>query len=294
MAILPHTSLSPWALIILLGRWAFSSSRMGGMSKEPHRRACADLLDSLFRQCSMSIGEQRLAVDLVASFAIKYPRPQVSATPVYLTIMAGGMVDLQSFFSQVRIASAGLRNGWWSHKEMAKLEASMPAVASLEGLLSATSSKSPLLPLHQQLTSEAGDMVQKAWVDGFFGRPSKFRVEKKTMDECVMDPDSSDHRLVSYLMSCRNVASSELFFSCCTDKSQVRRRGAWERLAVHHLRGAEEKYRSLCPAAGTPSVGGGAGDPLSGIRFTARVIQNGVWIASRYVFLRDVWRFSIT
>lgn len=70
-----------------------------------------------------------------------------------------------------------------------------------------------LLPLHNQLTWVADDLVQQAWLDGFFGRPSAVRVEKRSVDSSLMDPDSLDHRLVSYLRSCRNLASSELLFS---------------------------------------------------------------------------------
>lgn len=221
VAMLPHTSLSPWAVVILLGRWAYSSSHHGGMSKEARRRACGDLLDSILGHLAEGARDVRIVVSLVASFGIKYHRPEVPTAPVHLTISSGGMVGLRSFWLQVRIASAGMAHGWWCHKDMAKLEGSMAAYLG-RGRLGAERVARWLLRPTLGGPSGQEDHGRLHALPGQLGPPP------------------------SYLMACRNAASSETFFSCCTDKSVVAGLGS----------GLQSKEpRSVCPAAGISHSG---------------------------------------
>lgn len=110
--ILPYISLSVWAAIVLLGRWAYKKPRVGGMSSSAHQRACSDLLRAIILNGVQSVSRATITIDIVAKWEIKHPRPQVVQRPAVISIGKDGSVDIKGFHAQVMAIASSIPAGW--------------------------------------------------------------------------------------------------------------------------------------------------------------------------------------
>lgn len=117
---------------------------------------------------------------------------------------------------------------------------------SIDCFIEATSS-ARLWSLHMQLVWHDGSLAQRAWMEALAKRPSAARVKVTSMADCLADLGTRDHRLVSYLLSCRHAAKDEVFFSCCTESQ---RRGARLGPPVHHIRPPDPELGAFRAAPG--------------------------------------------
>eukprot|EP00969_Alexandrium_andersonii_P263841 11661561-Alexandrium_andersonii.AAC.1 len=118
---LPFASISPWALLELVSRWAFRIGRQGGMSEAHHQARCKALYNGLMSAIAPSSDAAwSIPIVLVLGWEIVWPRPAQEEKAVSLQVMADGSVKWEAFVAQCNAHSLLLGKGWWRTKAWAQ------------------------------------------------------------------------------------------------------------------------------------------------------------------------------
>jgi hypothetical protein len=220
---LPYASCSTWALIALLGRWGFGSSRHGGLSNDKHRRACQEFLHKLIAIATLD-GSKELVIPIEVEdvWEIRWPRPQGCGVVVALVVSRDGTVDFRDFMMRLCAAVGGLGRGWWTSKELQRLLEQSSRSGDFQSLLVNSATTKALVPFHLQLLWHCGLRVQEVILDAWASQANGLiTVRETSMEECMESANIMDRRLVAYQECCRAAARNHSCFTCCTDKSSV-------------------------------------------------------------------------
>lgn len=291
-AMLPYSSMSAWALLFLLARWSFSTSRFGGMSEQKHRAACEELIGGLLLAVAAGNSNFRLDFDLDQNWAIVWPRAPAPRSLCRLTVSPDGTVDMKDFFATVCNKIEG-RKGWWSSREFMLLCESMGSQGTLLELFRNVSTQKKLKPMFMQLLWYLGDGLQRVLLGHTDDCDSGIKVRKQEMGDCLQDSGTMERQLVGYLIACREFSRPGRAFSCTTDKSSVAGLGGGVQATVFAL---GNTAMLAAPQAPPSIIGSGISgvvlaSPSQGGPLSAPEFQKRAPIASRYVVLRG---FGIT
>lgn len=222
---LPYTSCSCWALVALALRWAFASSRYGGLSKDSHRSASAAFLQSLLR-CALPVEGQALTiqVELLLEWVPLWPAPPQQGAQLPLDISDDGTCKLEGFAQRAcMMPKPSGKPCWWKGPLAALVKGCGLRPQLLEVLRHASNDKN-MQTFYGQLLWGIGSALQAVVVQASRGAAPAhglLEVALKSTAKSLDDNLTMDRQLVAYQNCCRQRAAPHSNFSCCTDKASV-------------------------------------------------------------------------
>lgn len=115
---LPFLGITTFALLFLLLRWAFSSTRQGGLRETPARERAMALVTSLIE--AIAIESWTFDVDFDRQWRIAWPRPQLECARKFtLHVSEGGYADVPAWAAEYNQEIerggdiAGVKFGWF-------------------------------------------------------------------------------------------------------------------------------------------------------------------------------------
>lgn len=261
---LPHCSVSCWALLVLLLRWATAGKRHGGFEDDRHRQACVELLWALLEPVFKGVdGGVVLKIGVTDEWSIPWPRPVCNAVEVQIRVTAEGFVDL----GELKLAFADMvpdRRSWWAESRMASAWGPLNRCISIVNFLSGANKASIMLPLLRQVIWQLGMRMQAIGLRAK-ASPGSDVSGMKLLDqgfiEVLTNAPLLDRMLVQYTQSAKRKASDLQIssYSISTDKASVGGLGGGLMASIIGL--GATNYAVL----GVPQVGSGEGgsEPVS-------------------------------
>lgn len=251
---LPHCSVSNWALLVLLLRWATAGKRHGGFDDERHKQASLELLWALlrpmFESCSQGFV---LSIDVTTDWTIPWPRPVCNTHEVQLTLSPEGFIDL----GRAKLALGALesdRRSWWSEGRMQAAWGPLNRSISLVEFLSGVNKSPIMLPLLRQVVWQLGMRLQALCLKAKSSLGSNIAgliMTEQGFIEVLTNAPLLDRMLVQYTESAKKKAAdlNITSYSVSTDKASVGGLGSGLMASIIGL------GTTNCAVLGVPQVG---------------------------------------
>ena len=224
VAFLPNITMSSLGLVVMLGRWAFLSSRRGGLNGMGSKAAARDLLEGLVRGQSLTKLRWTFKLVFSDSWAHVWPRTQPSGD-VTLPIAADSSIDLSIWIRMAENLGSNSIPAIWLSRIWKALGAHCNAIMVvdlMELLLTAPS----LLSLKRQFIAFVATSMEIACMHSFKkgqSHPNALKIVPLDLLSLFSDRKALDHQLLKHVSSGVAVFEDAGYNSyfCATDKASV-------------------------------------------------------------------------
>jgi hypothetical protein len=235
VAMLPYVSFSCWAVMELLSRWAVKKPRAGGFKETDNRASALDLLRAIIIAICENCGGFNMHIALAETWHVTWPRPSPDLPGIKLSVDSRGDVNWRAF-ADAYFEAAYPWCTWARSREFNAFVCGFRGTVSLLDLFNESQNLKLSGAFHDQLLWDVGLRFQAMLKGGLKKTLNNVTFKRLTVADALDDYDAMNLQLVRYVMTTRNLAAGQIFFSLATDKSAVGGLGSGVQNMVFGLR----------------------------------------------------------